>query len=194
MMARAAEGLHRDLVPRGMKAFTVGEGLAVLERLLDADVTQAVYMPVNWELWRASYPDAAASPLLSDLMAGGDDNAGSVGGYVGAVAEPPVRPPAVPATAPGTVLPASADAATQFLGRVATVLKTRPDELDPHRDLSSQGMDSPMAARLRQEVHKSCGVLLPIAVILSKATLAHLTDVVAADGAVVPTRAESHSR
>ncbi|WP_405588954.1 acyl carrier protein [Streptomyces sp. NBC_01190] len=43
------------------------------------------------------------------------------------------------------------------------------------RDLTSQGLDSLMAAQLRQEVQRSHGILLPVGKILSRATLSELT-------------------
>lgn len=68
------------------------------------------------------------------------------------------------------------DGAELFLAEVAAILRVDSAHLDPDRDLTSQGLDSLMAAQLRQEAQRSHGVLLPIGKILSRATLSELTD------------------
>ncbi|MFG2958372.1 type I polyketide synthase [Streptomyces sp. NPDC048291] len=68
------------------------------------------------------------------------------------------------------------DRAELFLAEVAAILRIDAAHLDPDRDLTSQGLDSLMAAQLRQAVQRSHGVLLPIGRILSRTTLGDLTD------------------
>lgn len=69
-----------------------------------------------------------------------------------------------------------AERAKLFLAEVAAILRVGSDQLDPDRDLTSQGLDSLMAAQLRQEVQRTHGVLLPIGKILSRVTLSDLAD------------------
>ncbi|MFE2937766.1 SDR family NAD(P)-dependent oxidoreductase [Streptomyces sp. NPDC059255] len=75
----------------------------------------------------------------------------------------------------GTAAP-PADRAELFRAGVAAILRVDSGHLDPNLDLTSQGLDSLMAAQLRQEVQRSHGVLLPVGKILSRATLRELTD------------------
>ncbi|MEW1775923.1 acyl carrier protein [Streptomyces sp. NPDC086777] len=56
------------------------------------------------------------------------------------------------------------------------MLRVDAAHLAQDRDLTSQGLDSLMAAQLRQAVQRSHGVLLPIGQILSRTTLGDLTD------------------
>ncbi|MFD5629064.1 SDR family NAD(P)-dependent oxidoreductase [Streptomyces sp. NPDC127072] len=63
-----------------------------------------------------------------------------------------------------------------LLAKIAAILRVDPAHLDLDLDLTSQGLDSLMAAQLRQEVQNSHGVLLPIGKILSRATLSELTE------------------
>ncbi|MFD4509113.1 SDR family NAD(P)-dependent oxidoreductase [Streptomyces sp. NPDC058457] len=192
MAARAGTELGRNLIPRGMTGFTSAAGFAVLDHLLATGAGDTVVMPVDWAQWRAAYPVAAASPFLRDVV---DD--------VPRVARPesltsPVRRPEIPAPRPQAspayepargagaaygnqaaqqeeAAPAE-DRAGLFLAEVAAILRVDSAHLDPDRDLTSQGLDSLMAAQLRQEVHRSHGVLLPIGKILSRATLSELTE------------------
>ncbi|MET7683033.1 SDR family NAD(P)-dependent oxidoreductase [Streptomyces sp. NPDC005423] len=75
---------------------------------------------------------------------------------------------------PGAAAP-PADRAQLFLAAVAAILRVDPQHLDLEADLTSQGLDSLMAAQLRQEVQRSHGVLLPIGRMLSRATLSELS-------------------
>ncbi|MEU6194849.1 type I polyketide synthase [Streptomyces sp. NPDC047061] len=201
MAARAGTELGRNLIPRGMTGFTSAAGFAVLDHLLATGAGDTVVMPVDWARWRAAYPVAAASPFLRDVVADVDivadvDDVDDVP----RVARPvppasPVRRPEILAPRPqassasgpapgatasnGTAQQETAptvDRAGLFLAEVAGILRVDSAHLDPDRDLTSQGLDSLMAAQLRQEVQRSHGVLLPIGKILSRATLSELTD------------------
>jgi aryl carrier-like protein len=61
-----------------------------------------------------------------------------------------------------------------FRAKVAAVLRVDAAQLDPDLDLTSQGLDSLMAAQLRQEVQRAHGILLPVSKILSRTTLSEL--------------------
>ncbi|WP_394844949.1 SDR family NAD(P)-dependent oxidoreductase [Pendulispora brunnea] len=193
MAARAGAELGRNLIPRGMAGFTAEAGLAVLDHLLATDAGDTVVMPVDWARWRAAYPVAAASPFLRDVVDGAPEPPAPVPAPQVAPVPPSAprlrpAPPAPPprkvatngnGTAPANPGPAPAapvDRAKLFLATVAAILRVSAEHLDPDRDLTSQGLDSLMAAQLRQEVHRSHGVLLPAKKILSQMTLSDLTD------------------
>ncbi|MFB7497256.1 SDR family NAD(P)-dependent oxidoreductase [Streptomyces sp. NPDC056161] len=223
MAARAGTELGRDLIPRGMTGFTSAAGFAVLDHLLATGAGDTVVMPVDWAQWRITYPVAAASPFLRDVV---DD---APARRVTAAPPPPsgaarvrperAAPPATPTfpvprpkpLTPRPQVPASgsawgtasgagtarvgagtgreadgtdpamgaapaADRAALFRAGIAAILRVDSEHLDPELDLTSQGLDSLMAAQLRQEVQRSHGVLLPVGKILSRATLRELTD------------------
>ncbi|WP_405868073.1 type I polyketide synthase [Streptomyces sp. NBC_01515] len=216
MAARAGARLGRNLIPRGMNGFTSTAGLAVLDHLLATGAGDTLVMPVDWAQWRATYPAAAASPFLRDVLDGAPGNpvaaAPAPPRTTRSRPEPTARPnPPVPGprarpapgNAPGTgttaappATPAGAgsgreanttdrtagsgapalDRAGLFRDGIAAILRVDSDHLDPELDLTSQGLDSLMAAQLRQQVQRSHGVLLPVGKILSRATLRELTD------------------
>ncbi|MFE9611304.1 SDR family NAD(P)-dependent oxidoreductase [Streptomyces sp. NPDC006012] len=224
MAARAGSELGRDLIPRGMTGFTSAAGFAVLDHLLATGAGDTVVMPVDWTQWQVTYPVAAASPFLRDVVddapahrvtAAPPPSPGAPRARPERAARPatptfPVprpkpltpSPQALPAsgnawgTASGTgtaragtgtgrdtdgtdratgAAPA-ADRAALFRAGIAAILRVDSEHLDPDLDLTSQGLDSLMAAQLRQEVQRSHGVLLPVGKILSRATLRELTD------------------
>ncbi|MFF4752212.1 type I polyketide synthase [Streptomyces sp. NPDC002514] len=224
MAARAGTELGRDLIPRGMTGFTSAAGFAVLDHLLATGAGDTVVMPVDWAQWRVTYPVAAASPFLRDLVddaparratAAPPPPQGAARARPERAARPatptfPVprpepltpRPQALPTsgTASGTAsgtgtaragagtgreadgtdraagAAPAADRAELFRAGIAAILHVDSEHLDPDLDLTSQGLDSLMAAQLRQEVQRSHGVLLPVGKILSRATLRELTD------------------
>ncbi|MGQ4436537.1 type I polyketide synthase [Streptomyces sp. SAS_260] len=209
MAARAGARLARNLIPRGMTAFTSTAGLAALDHLLATGSGDTLVMPVDWAEWRATYPAAAASPFLRDVVDG-------AGAPAAVVAQPtpsrghrttPTAPALVDRTTTPTPTPTpqvatfgetndatrtagpddtahrtpdasmpTADRSALFRNRIAAILRVDADHLDPELDLTSQGLDSLMAAQLRQEVQSSHGVLLPVGKILSRTTLRELTD------------------
>ena len=203
MAAKAGAELGRNLIPRGMTGFTSAAGLAVLDHLLATNAGDTVVMPVDWAQWRAAYPVAAASPFLRDVVDGAPAPRATPAPPRTDPAPPrtdPVRwehatrpappspvprpepvvprppaPPAPPAEPEVRAAAPAADPAELFLTQVAAILRIGSDHLDPDRDLTSQGLDSLMAAQLRQEVQRSHGILLPIGKILSRATLSELT-------------------
>ncbi|BCL33422.1 SDR family NAD(P)-dependent oxidoreductase [Streptomyces aurantiacus] len=245
MAAEAGTALGRNLIPKGMTGFTSAAGLAVLDHLLATEAGDTVVMPVDWGRWRSTYPVAAASPFLRDVVDEASARrvttvpppAPSRTACVrpertvrqAAPADPvprpgsrPPRPQAWPAsgspggaasesssgtgsafaTASGTVTTRAgaetgrqtddtdrsataaepvADRAVLFRAGIAAILRVDIDHLDPDLDLTSQGLDSLMAAQLRQEVQRSHGVLLPVGKILSRATLRELTAQLLAD-------------
>jgi acyl transferase domain-containing protein/NADPH:quinone reductase-like Zn-dependent oxidoreductase/aryl carrier-like protein len=192
MVAKAGADLGRSLIPRGMTGFSSAAGLAVLDHLLATNADDTIVMPVDWAQWQAAYPTAASSPLLRDVV--NDATRPHLSPQPASSAELPAEPkswttardlPTPPAATPAQASPLPqptppappppADPANLFLTQVAAILRTAPDHLDPDRDLTSQGLDSLMAAQLRREVQRSNGTLLPISKILSHATLNELT-------------------
>ncbi|MEU1755647.1 type I polyketide synthase [Micromonospora matsumotoense] len=88
MPARVGHQQGRAINPVGMDTFSPREGIEALRLLLARDATHGVVLPADWRRWATAHPDAAASPLLRDLLA--DPTSGA------AVAAPTAPPPAAP--------------------------------------------------------------------------------------------------
>ncbi|MDL2075858.1 SDR family NAD(P)-dependent oxidoreductase [Streptomyces sp. GXMU-J15] len=163
MVARYAEQHSRELAPQGVQSFTPEEGIALLQRLLDASATQVTVLAADWDRWRAAYPDAARDPLLSELLGSAPEPA--------PVSEPEPAAPATPAEGTGDV--------QKFLvERVAKVLALPTDRLSTRKPLNRLGMDSLMATEVRSEIRREYDVVVPLAKMLSGQSLADLTDFV----------------
>ncbi|MFJ8495120.1 SDR family NAD(P)-dependent oxidoreductase [Streptomyces sp. NPDC094038] len=203
MVAKAGEEIGRSLLPKGMTSFSPEEGLAVLDHLIGTGATETLVMPVNWPRWKAAYPAAAESPLLRELAGSDTPRHTADVQHLGQGpsktparrVEPALPRPPKPAeprqqeTAPARYVepvPAvvqppvpqdrSGDSRALLLAATAAILRISPDQLDLRRDLTSQGIDSLMAAQLRQEVQRECGTLLPISKILSRTPLGELAE------------------
>ncbi|WP_406484925.1 SDR family NAD(P)-dependent oxidoreductase [Streptomyces sp. NBC_01563] len=171
MVARYAEQHGRVLTPQGMQSFTPEEGIALLQHLLDASVTQVTVLPADWVRWRAAYPDAARDPLLSEMF-----HSASESTQVPESKSAPVVVEPVAAPAPSTRR--STDIQNFLVNRVAKVLALPADRLSVRKPLNRMGMDSLMATEVRSEIQREFGVILPLAKILSGQSLADLTDFV----------------
>jgi phthiocerol/phenolphthiocerol synthesis type-I polyketide synthase C len=169
MAARFEQQHGRSMTPEGAFSFTPAQGLAALGALLDADATQATVFPADWNRWAAAYPDAAQDPVLRDLLPARR-------------AEPVASstPAVVPATSPqpeseATPEPAEPPDMEAFLvSRVARAMGLTPSQVDPHRPLNGQGLDSLMATEVRVQVQQTHGVLIPITKMLSGMSVAEL--------------------
>jgi epothilone polyketide synthase D len=86
MAARSSAEQGRSMAPTGIGSFSPAEGIGMLERLLAEGAAQAMVMPADWAVWAATYPEAASSTLLADLVPADCRPA----------AAPAVAPPAAP--------------------------------------------------------------------------------------------------
>jgi hypothetical protein len=68
MAARLERDHGQSLVPQGIHEFTPEEGADVFEALLTDNTAQAMVMPIDWARWSATHSEAAASPLLRELL------------------------------------------------------------------------------------------------------------------------------
>ena len=178
MAARFEQQRGRSMAPEGAISFTPAQGLAILEALLDADATQATVFPADWNRWAATHPDASADPVLRDVLP--------------TSAAPPVTPPSTAETKTETraktKIEPKAEPATEatagpeqpkdiegfLISRVARAMGLTPSQVDRHRPLNAQGLDSLMATEVRTQLLKTLGVLIPITKMLGGMSLAEL--------------------
>jgi myxalamid-type polyketide synthase MxaE and MxaD len=161
--------------PRVAAVLTPELGLAVLGRLLLAGATQAGVLPIDWSLWRRSYPTLARAPLFSALF----------------------LEPAAERTEPGSELAAERFLAAAPEERLALaegylrallgrVLQIDGEQLDPQRPLISFGFDSLMGVEVKQRIERELGVVVPMVRLIGDANLAQLAEWLTVQGAAGP--------
>jgi myxalamid-type polyketide synthase MxaE and MxaD len=134
----------------GMSALSTSQGLAALSELLECADTQAAVMPIDWALFSRGYPAFAAEPFFESLVASGhESNANVTAPTPAALRE---------------MQPESRVAAVQsYLHTAAArVLGLLPERLDVAMALSSFGLDSLMAAQLKNRVEADIGAVVPM--------------------------------
>ncbi|WP_158884798.1 type I polyketide synthase [Amycolatopsis anabasis] len=164
MASRALREANRSL-PAGTGDFEPATGLAILERLLGDDATQAAALVIDWPEWSRAHPRAARSPLLARLVPRNG--------------EAEATPVAPPRTGNGGD---RREVITRYLvDQLAAGLGMPPERIDLRRPLNRLGLDSLTAVELKNRVSRDLGVTLPVVTLLSDYTLAELIDQ-AADG------------
>ncbi len=149
-LAAAQDNRGARLSGRGLRSMTPEEGLSAFERLLASDRAQAVVTPFDARQWVELYP-AAASPMLSPLLAGPSGAAERTRAEAGLVDRLAGAEPAARARLLRGFVRAEA----------ARVLRTPEDRLDVNALLTTLGMDSLMSLELRNRVEAALGIRLP---------------------------------
>ncbi|WP_328843087.1 SDR family NAD(P)-dependent oxidoreductase [Streptomyces sp. NBC_00258] len=179
----------RPLAPAGIATFTPAQGLRILERLLAEDATQAMVMPADWERWAATYPEAASTALLSDVLSRGLPTAAPTPLLETPVELTPDEPsasgePTVSADAGPTddrAEPGGRDLSEYLTRKIAEVLGLPLDQVSRNRPLNRQGMDSLMAVAVRTRVQEELGVTMSMAKMLGGQTISELAGELAVD-------------
>ncbi|GAA2256041.1 hypothetical protein GCM10010232_51860 [Streptomyces amakusaensis] len=143
------------LVNRGMSSLAPDTGMAVLERVIGQDRAQLLIATVvDWPVfldWYASPP-----PLVSELAAAAPQSRTAGGdGLADAF------------RAAGSEEERRSLVAERFTALVASVLRTRADQVDPATGLGVLGLDSLLAMELRGRVQAEFGIALPVVALLS---------------------------
>ncbi|MFJ7254289.1 amino acid adenylation domain-containing protein [Streptomyces sp. NPDC098085] len=141
---------------RGMSSLAPDVGMAVLERVIGQDRAQLlVATVVDWPVFQSWY---ASPPLLvAELAAAatpGTVDAGTGDGVLDTfrTADAAERLSLV---------------ARRFTAVAASVLRTSPEQIDPHAGLNALGLDSLLAMELRARLGSELGVAPPVVALLS---------------------------
>ncbi|UOM34001.1 type I polyketide synthase [Acuticoccus sp. I52.16.1] len=158
-----------DLLRRklGRHAITAGDGLAVLKRFLDEGAMTSgpavrLIGQVDWATARKELI-IARSPAFEDLADAADadgDDAGSLD-----LAE------RIAGLSPSEAV---AEVTRLLAVEISRILKMPASEVDPHKPLTTLGMDSLMGVELRMSAEQKLGVDIPLMSLTAGATLADI--------------------
>jgi acyl transferase domain-containing protein/dienelactone hydrolase/acyl carrier protein len=157
-------------VSAGMGKILPWQGLQALEALLDADVTQAVALPIDWQEWSTAHPTSASARFLSAFASAGDPvpDADRGTGPVPGLRVEDVR--AAPAEERLAVIRQG------LVGIVASILRTAPERVAVNVPPTELGLDSLTAVELRRRLRKELGVDLSLLYIFAASGLAALAE------------------
>jgi len=166
-LAAAASNRGERLASRGLGSITPDEGVAVLEYLLTQTASQAVVMPFEVNRWTQTYPPAAASSLLRDLVretptvevqteAATDD----LRSRISQADNVPARLAIVEA---------------HIREQVGAVLGMAAKRVDVNKPLQAMGLDSLMTLELRNRLERGMGMKLPATLVFNYPSVAALT-------------------
>jgi acyl transferase domain-containing protein/SAM-dependent methyltransferase len=161
---------HRWLDVTGMHAFQPAEGLAALDALLGAGVTQAMVLRAGPALVARLRADTRGG-LLRELQPDGAVSTPPV------AAAPPPAPPASGASASMARDQAPVGLEMYVRAGVAEALGMAPEALDIHEPINALGLDSIMALQLKNRIESDHGLKVSVVHFLNGDTVAQLTAV-----------------
>ncbi|HEY5199158.1 MAG TPA: SDR family oxidoreductase [Solirubrobacteraceae bacterium] len=154
--SEVGQAAHRTVHAVGK--ITPAEGLAALEALLGAGTPAAGVLKLDPSAVAESFPALAGIPLLSGLV----NAVAAPGAHAGTVW--PGVSELDPATARGVI-------EARVMMRIAEVLGTDSGRLDPDAPLTTVGLDSLLAVRIRNAIKHDFDVLLPPSLLLRGASI-----------------------
>lgn len=161
---RVAEYLARQ----GTTPLTPTEVMMLMESFLNAGVTQAMALRVDWSKWRQSFRGSQESPLLEHIYAGGVDAPESSG----AKSDWRLKlDTCVPNERPEIIALAVRDV-------VGSVLRVKPEGLRMDQPLTDLGLDSLMAVEIENSIESAIGVALPPASLMKARTIGQIVSLI----------------
>ena len=162
---RVAEYLARQ----GTTPLSPGEVVFLLESFLNAGVTQAMSLRVDWSKWRQSFRGSQESPLLEHIFAAGVEGPETSG----AKSDWRLKiESAAPEDRTGIIGQAVRDV-------VGSVLRVKPEGLRADQPLTDLGLDSLMAVEIENSIESAIGVALPPASLMRARTIGQIATLIA---------------
>jgi polyketide synthase 12 len=182
LAARLSVESGHEVRPAGMMPIHSADAYRLFDDMLRAD-RRMVHLPADWRAYIAAYPQDADIPTLRGLLC--TPSAGDRGARPHPTFETRPSPvTATPKTAPSlagpTTRPHPDDVADYLVEQVAVVLGTTPAQIDRHRPTDRLGLDSLMAADVRNRLRRDRGLDVTVPRLLGAAGLADLARELAA--------------
>ncbi|MFF7635984.1 SDR family NAD(P)-dependent oxidoreductase [Kitasatospora sp. NPDC008050] len=170
---RLGESSGHDVRPAGMLPIHSVDGPELFTAMLGAD-GQMIHLPVDWPTYLAAYPQDADNPLLSEIADRDPDEAADTPPAVPVLATQVAGPVVAPVRQdlPGPSSPSApgVEGMVEHLAKhLGAVLGVDPERVDRFRPLKESGMDSLMAAELRNLLRRELGQDVPISRLLGGA-------------------------
>ncbi len=157
---RVAEYLARQ----GTTPLSPGEVLVLLESFLNAGVTQAMALRVDWAKWRQSFRGSQESPLLERIFAAGVEGPETNGARSNWRLK-------IETCAPDERADIIGQAVRDVVG---AVLRVKPEGLRADQPLTDLGLDSLMAVEIENSLESAIGVALPPASLMRARTIGQI--------------------
>ncbi|MCB9450587.1 MAG: type I polyketide synthase [Anaerolineaceae bacterium] len=167
----AAAQLNRGerLASRGLGSITPQQGIALLVQLLRQPTAQMAVMAFDAAQWSQTYPPAAASSLLADLLQA--ESAATPAEESTQVDDVRARLLAIEPGPPRRKL-----LEDHLREQVARVLGLSPSRIDIHKPLRNLGIDSLMTLELRSRLESTLKIPLSATLIFNFPTVSVMTD------------------
>ncbi len=157
---------HQFLVTNGLLPMAPEKALEQLGALIESGVPERIVSAIDWRVLRAAFVSTPARGL-----------------YMMDIAVAPAKPVAPPPTAPESFVGQLARAPREERARrlaihlqamIAAVLRCPPEKLDVDRALNTVGLDSILAAEVRNRIQFELGVRVQMLALLRGITTAEL--------------------
>lgn len=175
MAARSSTALQNHWARQGVTVMTPDDNFQALEKVLDAEVPQAVVITIDWPVFLSQYPSESVPPFLSGLLV--KQTAAS------RRAPEPAQPAAnmldlLLKTAPEQRRAVLEKQIKSLIGQVTGAKD--PEQIQPSYSLVELGIDSLMIVELRNRISHAYHADVPLSSLFKFPNLTALSDHLAA--------------
>jgi acyl transferase domain-containing protein len=154
----------------GLRSFSPGQALEMLERLMGQDRAQVGVMRVDWARWRSLFPSFIESPLLSCIAS---EEAGTSAWQNEKEATASVIRESLFLSEPQTRKALIEDYLRDL---VARSFRMPVAKISTEQPLNSMGIDSLTAIEVKRRVESDLGVIVPVVALLQGPSIAQLAE------------------